>query len=180
GQRAIALALVFEPVLAREDGMGVSTPLPHQGRAGLQHDVGIEGTSAFLELCRQSPKAALQRAARAPMGALLQLVGEPPDDQIATEAQRRSGVMQRPPGTPQLLCRPIDQPGDFAIKPGQVRASQTVVSAAVWTETGGGLARVLASRCNVDRRSHRAAGSAKPQTRARSSFGGAQVSPSVF
>ena len=93
-------------------------PLPHQGRAGFQHYVGIEGTSAFLELCRQSPKAALQRAARAPMGALLQLVGEPPDDQIATEAQRRSGVMQRPPGTPQLLCRPIDQPGDFAIKPG--------------------------------------------------------------
>jgi hypothetical protein len=29
GQRPIALAVVFEPVLAREDGMGVSTPLPH-------------------------------------------------------------------------------------------------------------------------------------------------------
>jgi len=87
GQRPIALALVFEPVLAREDGMGVSAPLPHQGRAGLQHNVGIEGTSAFLELCRQSPKTALQGAARAPMGALLQLIGEPPDDQIATEAR---------------------------------------------------------------------------------------------
>jgi hypothetical protein len=140
--------------------MGVSAPLPHQGRAGLHHNVGIEGTSAFLELCRQSPKAALQCAARAPMGALLQLIGEPPDDQIATEAQGRSGVMQCPPGTPQLLCRPIDQPGDFAIKPGPVRASQTVVSAAVWTETGGRLARVLASRCNLDRRFHRLAGSA--------------------
>jgi len=41
-----------------------------------------------------------------PMGALLQLIGEASDDQIATEAQRRSGVMQCPPRTPQLLCRP--------------------------------------------------------------------------
>ena len=135
--------------------MSVSAPLPDQGRAGLQHNVGIERTSAFLELCRQSPKAALQCAARAPMGALLQLIGEPPDDQIATEAQGRSGVMQCPPGTPQLLCRPIDQPGDFAIKPGPVRASQTVVSAAVCTETEGRPARVLASRSVVEWRFHR-------------------------
>src|SRR5260370_916541 len=160
GQRPIALAVVFEPVLAHEDGMGVSAPLPNQGRAGLQHYAGVERTSAFLKLSRQKPKAALQCAARAPMGALLQLIGEPPDDQIATEAQGRSSVMQCPPGTPQLLCRPIDQPGDFAIKPGPVRASQTVVSAAVWTETRGRLARVLASRCIVDWRSHRLAGSA--------------------
>src|SRR6202011_2552465 len=160
GQGPVALAVEFETVLAREDGMGVSAPLPHQRRAGLQHNVGIEGTSAFLELCRQSPKAALQCAARAPMGALLQLIGEPPDDQIATEAQGWSGVMQCPPGTPQLLCRPINQSGDFAIKPGPVRASQTVVSAAVWTETRGRLARVLASRCNAGGRAHRFAGSA--------------------
>ena len=86
GQRPIPLTVVFEPVLAREDGVGVSAPLPHQGRAGLHHNIGIDGTSAFLELSRQSPKAALQGAARAPMGALLQLIGEPPDDQIATEA----------------------------------------------------------------------------------------------
>src|SRR5260370_11448868 len=66
GQRPIALAVVFEPVLACEDGMGVSAPLTHQGRAGLRHNVGTEGTSAFLELCRQSPKATLQCAARAP------------------------------------------------------------------------------------------------------------------
>jgi hypothetical protein len=76
------------------------------------------------------------------MGALLQLIGEPPDDQIATEAQGQSGVMQCPPDAPQLRCPPIDQPGDFAIKPRQVWASQTVVSAAVWTETRGRLARV--------------------------------------
>ena len=102
-QRPIALALVFEPLLAHEDSMGVTAPLAHQGRTGLQHYAGVERTSAFLELSRQKLQAALQRAARAAMGALLQLIGEPPDDQIATEAQGRSGVMQCPPGTPQLL-----------------------------------------------------------------------------
>src|SRR6202043_560300 len=133
GQRPIALAVVLEPVLAHADGIGVPAPLPHQGRAGLQHSAGIKRTSAFLELSRQNPKAPQQSAARAAMGTLLQLIGEPPDDQIATEAQRRSGVMQCSPSTPQLLCRPIDQSGDLAIKLRQVRASQAVLLAAVWT-----------------------------------------------
>ena len=160
GQRAIALAVIFEPVLADEDGMGVSAPPPHQARAGLQHAAGVERTSAFLELSRQNPKAALQCAAGAAMGALLQLIGEPPDDQIATEAQRRSGVIQRPPGTPQLLGRAIDQPGDFAINLGQVLVAKPVPSGVVWTETGERLARVLASRSIVDWRFHTLAGSA--------------------
>src|SRR5437762_461750 len=120
GQRAIALAVIFEPVLLDEDGMGVSAPPPDQARASLQHPASVERTSAFLELSRQNPKAALQSAAGAAMGALLQLIGQPPDDQIATEAQRRSGVMQPPPGTPQLRCRAIDQRGDFTINLGQV------------------------------------------------------------
>jgi hypothetical protein len=94
------------------------------------------------------------------MGALLQLIGEPPDDQIATEAQRWSSVMQCPPGTPQLLCRPIDQSRDFAIKLGQVQFSQSVLPAAVWTEDGRRLARVLESRSVMDWRFHRLAGSA--------------------
>jgi hypothetical protein len=68
--------------------------------------------------------------------------------------------MQCPPGTPQLLCRPINQPCNFAIKLGQVRASQSVVPAAVWTENGGRLARVLTSRRVVDWGFHRLAGSA--------------------
>src|ERR1700674_1444626 len=64
------------------------------------------------------------------MSALFQLIGEPPDDQITTEAQRRSSVMQCPPGTPQLLCRPIDQFGNLAIKPGRVSVSKSVLPAA--------------------------------------------------
>ena len=35
GQRAIALAVIFEPVLAYQNDMGVSAPPPHQARAGL-------------------------------------------------------------------------------------------------------------------------------------------------
>ena len=85
------------------------------------------------------------------MRALLQLIGEPPDDQITTEAQRRSSVMQCPPGTPQLRCRPIDQSGNLAIKLGQVGVSQSVVPADVWTENG---------RSVMDWRFHRLAGSA--------------------
>src|ERR1700745_1614448 len=69
GQRPIALALVFEPLLAHEDGMGASAPLPPQGRAGVQRSAGVERTSSILELSRQSPKAALQGARRAAMGA---------------------------------------------------------------------------------------------------------------
>jgi hypothetical protein len=65
------------------------------------------------------------------MRALLQLIGEPPHDQITTEAQWRSSVMQCPPSTPQLCCRPIDQSGNLAIKLGQVRVAQSVLPAVV-------------------------------------------------
>jgi hypothetical protein len=94
------------------------------------------------------------------MGAVLQLIGKPPNDQITTKAQRRSSVMQCPPDMPQLRGRPIDQSGNLAIKLGQVRVSQSVLPAAVWTETGRRLARVLASRSVVELGFHRLAGSA--------------------
>src|SRR6202023_3984867 len=100
-QRPIAVSLVFEPVLAHEDGMGLTAPLPHQGRAGLQRSAGVERTSAFLELSRQNVQAALQGGGRAAMGTLLQLIGETPDDQIATEAQSGAPVLQSPPPTTQ-------------------------------------------------------------------------------
>ena len=179
-QRPIAVSLVFEPVLAHEDGMGLTAPLPHQGRAGLQRSAGVERTSAFLELSRQNLQAALQGGGRAAMGTLLQLIGEPPDDQIATEAQRRADVMQSPPRTPQLLCRLTDQLSDFAINLCQCQTSQSVLPDVDWTETGGRLARVLASRSVVEWRFHRFAGSAMRYTRPRSSLAEASVSPSFF
>ena len=106
-QRAIALAVVFEPVLAHDDGMGVPAPLPNQGCTGLQHDTGTEGTSAFLELSRQNLEAALQSPAQAAIGALLQLIGEPPDHQITTEPLRRFGAMKLAPGNAQFMRRSI-------------------------------------------------------------------------
>src|SRR3984893_70787 len=177
-QRAIALAVVFEPFLAHKDGMGMSAPLPNQGRAGLQHYAGVERTSAFLELCRQNLQAALQGAGLAGVSALLQLIGEASDDQIATEPQGRSGMMQCLPRTPQLLCRLTNQSGNLAS--GQVRASQTVVPVASSTGNGRRLARVLASRSIVDWRFHRLAGSAMRYPRPRSSLAEARVSPSFF
>ncbi len=95
-------------------------------------------------------EAALQCAARAAIGALLQLISEPSDEQIATEPERRSGVMQLPRGTPQLLCRPIDQPGDFGFDLARARLSPPVLSVAVPTETVRWLARMLASRRILD------------------------------
>ena len=49
GQRPIPLTVIV-PVLAHENGMGVTPPLPHQPRAGLRHYGGIERTRAFFEL----------------------------------------------------------------------------------------------------------------------------------
>jgi len=77
-------------------------------------------------------QAALQRPARAAMGALLQLIGKPPDHQIATEAQGRSGVIQCKPSTPQLLCRSVDQPGNLTtFKLGSARILKSVLPAVV-------------------------------------------------
>src|SRR5262249_61291253 len=114
---AIALAVVFKPVLANEDGMGVPAPLPNQARTGLQHDARTEGTSAFLELSHQHLEAALQRPARAASGALLQLIGEPPAHQISTEPLRRFGAMKLAPGDAQVIRRSVSQFGNLAVHP---------------------------------------------------------------
>ena len=79
------LALMFEPVFANQDGMGVSAPVPDQSRAGLQHDPGIAGNAGFAR-GGQVLQTALQRPARPAMGALLQVMDEGSDQQIATEA----------------------------------------------------------------------------------------------
>ena len=63
GQRAIALAVILEPVFANEDGMGAPAPLTHQRRAGLGPDIGIKGRGAFLKLsarrCKRRRSAGL-------------------------------------------------------------------------------------------------------------------------
>jgi hypothetical protein len=139
--------------------MGVPAPLPNQARTGLQHDAGKEGTSTFLELSRQKLEAALQSSARPTIGALLQLIGEPPDHQIATEPVRRFGAMKLAPGSVQFMRRSITQFGNLAIHLGAVCAPRSVVRVAAPSETERRLARTLASRRVVGWRRHALAGS---------------------
>ena len=48
-QRPVTLPLILEPAVANEDGVGVSTPLTDQCRAGLEHASGIERRTALFE-----------------------------------------------------------------------------------------------------------------------------------
>src|SRR5215472_4568647 len=129
-ERAITLALIFEPVLTNQHGVSVPAPLAHQCRTGLQHDTGVEGRAAFLELFGQALQAAPQRCAGAAFSSLLQLMSKGSDHQIATETRRWSGAMQLPPGKPQIRRRPIDQPGNVACEFGAVRTTRSVVTIA--------------------------------------------------
>ncbi len=145
-QRPMTLALVLERVLANEDGVGVSAPLTHQCGACLQHGTGIEEQSAFLQVSGQALQAPPQPEARATKGVLLQLVGKGSDHQIATEAQRGCGAMQFPPSKPQLVRRPIDQPGNFVCDLCDAWVSRSAVPGDASTENRRRLARMLASR----------------------------------
>ena len=106
-QRAKTLTLILKPVVANEDGVGVSMPLTNQCRAGLQHGGGIEGRAAPFALSGQRLQAAPQGPADSATAPLLQLVSEGSDQQIATNPKGRFGAMQLAPGKPQLLCRSI-------------------------------------------------------------------------
>ena len=88
-QRAIALAPVFEPVLAYENGVRAATPLPHQDRTSLQDECGVDRASALLQRCDEDLQSATQREAGAAIGALLQFVGEASDEEIATPTTER-------------------------------------------------------------------------------------------
>ena len=91
---------MLEPVSVDEDSVRVSAPLAHQRRTGLEHETGIDGHRSFPRGSGQALQAAPQRAAYAAIALLLQLMGERPDHQIATEPERRSGAMRLAPGNP--------------------------------------------------------------------------------
>src|ERR1700751_6422708 len=84
-QRAIGLPLIFKPVVANEDGVGVATPLTDQCRARFERGAQIGGRAALFALSGQSLQAALQCPAGSALAVLLQLVGKGSDQQIATE-----------------------------------------------------------------------------------------------
>ena len=70
------------------------------------------------------------------MGSLLQLIGQGSDQQIATEPERRSSVMQLAPGNPQIWRRPIGQAGNLALDLGDVRIARSVGLVAASTGDG--------------------------------------------
>jgi len=158
-QRAIRLPLILKPVVANEDGVGVSAPLTDQCRAGLQRDGAIEGRAALFESSGQSLQAAPQSPAGSAIALLLQLLSEGSDQQIATEPLWRSGTMQLAPGKTQFVRRPIRQFGNLAVDLGHNSAPRINVRVAALTRNGGRPAKVLAGRIAVAWRFHALAGS---------------------
>ena len=130
------LALIFEPVFANEDGVAVSAPLAHQCRACPQHDTGMGGPAALLELSGQRLQATPLRPARAAMGFLLQPVSKGSDQQIAAEARRRFRAVDLTPSQPQILCRSIDQSDNVDFELGDVRTAGLIFP--ITTATGNG------------------------------------------
>src|SRR5262249_43730308 len=78
------------------------------------------------------------------MGALLQMIGKSSDQQVAAETHRRPSAMKLTPGKPQLLCRSIDQAGNFGFEIAHARLSCATVSItaptrnAQWPARGAG------------------------------------------
>ena len=103
-QRAITLPLILKPAVANQDGVGVSTPLTDQCRAGLQHNGGIEGRAARFALSAQDLQAAPQCPARPASSTLLQLMGEGSDQQIATEPLGRFESSSACPCASETCC----------------------------------------------------------------------------
>ena len=180
GQRAIMLALIFKPVIANENGVGMPAPLTHQGRADFRDERGIERRASLRKFSGQGLKAAPQCPGRPASSTLLQLMGVGADQKIATEPLRGAGAMQFAPCKPQFLRRAIEQ----IDKSPSISATCLLAGRLVRLPPRPGirrrLARVLASRCVVGWRPHALTGSAMRYTRPRSSVAEARVSPSFF
>jgi hypothetical protein len=93
------------------------------------------------------------------MSALLHVVGEGADHQIATEAQRWLPAIHPPPRKPQLGCGSLRQSGGLAFG-GRLGAWQPIAPAVSLTDEAQRLARIPASRCIVGCGSHAVARSA--------------------
>ena len=152
------LTLIFEPVLANDDGVGAPAPLTDQCCPGFRGDTGIE-RRALLKFSGQPLQAAPQCPARPAGSTLLQLMNEGSDQQIATEPARRARGMQLAPGNPQLGCQVIEQFGNLTVDLGDVCTTSSG-PVADWTGNRRRLATALASRCLVGWRRHALAGSA--------------------
>jgi len=154
------LALIFKPVIANENSVGMPAPLTDQGRADFRDERGIEGPASLRKFSGQGLKAAPQCPVRSASSTLLQLMGEGADQQIATEPLRRAGAMQFAPCKPQFLRRAIEQIDKMTVDLGDVLTGRSAGAVAASTGNRRWLATVLASRCVVGWRPHALAGSA--------------------
>src|SRR5262249_16896892 len=96
-QRAIMLALIFKPVIANENGVGMPAPLTDQSRADFRDERGIEGPAFLRKFSGQGLKAAPQCPVRPASSTLLQLRGEGAEQRSAAKPLRRAGGMQAAP-----------------------------------------------------------------------------------
>ena len=160
GQRAIMLALIFKPVIANENGVGMPAPLTDQSRADFRDERGIEGPAFLCKFSGHGLKAAPQCPVRPASSTLLQVMGEGADQQITTEPLRRARAMQLAPCKPQFLYRAIEQFGNLTVDLGDVCTARSAGPVAASTGNGRQLARVLASRRVVGWQCHALAGSA--------------------
>ena len=158
-ERAIRLPLVLKPIVANEDGVGVSTPLADQCRARLQRSGGIEASAALPALSRQRLQASPQGPAGSAIALLLQLVSVGSDQQIAAEPLWRCDTMQLAPGKAQFVRRPMHQFSNLAVDLGHNSTPQINVRVTASAENGRRPARVLAGQSAVADRVHALAGS---------------------
>src|SRR5262249_3247969 len=103
GHRGVML-LIFKPVIANENGVGMPAPLTDQSRADFWDERGIEGLAFLRKFSGQGLKAPTQCSVRPASSTLLQLMGEGADQQIATDTLRRARAIQLAPGKP-TVCR---------------------------------------------------------------------------
>src|SRR5262249_56058720 len=98
------------------------------------------------------------------MGALLQMIGKSSDQQVAAETHRRPSAMKLTPGKPQLLCRSIDQAGNFGFEIAHARLSCATVSITAPTRNAQWPARGLATPRIIYPGLHALTASPIPQT----------------
>ena len=127
------LALIFKPVIANENGVGMPAPLPDHSRADFRDERGIEGPAVLRKFSGQGLKAALQCPGRPASSTLLQLMGEGADQQIATEPLRWAGAMQFAPCNPQFLRRAIEQIDKMTVDLGDVLTGRSARAVAAST-----------------------------------------------
>src|SRR5215831_6329075 len=140
GQRAITLALIFKPVIANENGVGMPAPLTDQSRTDFRDERGIKGPTFLRKFSGQGLKAPPQCPVRPASSTLLQLMSEGADQQIATEPLRRAGAMQLAPCKPQFLRRPIEQFGNLTVDLGGIRTTRSPAPVAGTPRNGRRLA----------------------------------------